>query len=98
MTDEQLPVDEELEAAARVMCRMGGQAINQARRYLKTCTDDEIMDLATCEDGRRYRELMDQISDRHIAEEAAAKAAEEEATPAVDPAPPEEEAPATDDD
>jgi hypothetical protein len=93
MTDDRLPVDEELEDAARVMVRMGGQAINQARRFLKTCTDDEIMDLATCEDGRRYRELMDQISDRHIAEAAAES---DQAEPSVDPAPPAEEAPATD--
>lgn len=98
MPDNPLPSDEQLEAAAAVLVRMGGRAINQALRYLARCTDQEIAALATCQDGRGFREILDQVSDRHIAEEAAvAEAAVEsdQATP-VDPAPAEVESPADD--
>lgn len=88
MTDDQLPVDEELEAAAATLVRMGGKAINQAQRFLRGCTDEEITDLAQCLDGARFRAILDRVADRQLAEAAAAA----DLVAPSDPAPLEEEA------
>lgn len=94
MADNELPVDEELEAAAAVLVRMGGQAIGQARRYLAVCTDQEITALAACEDGKQFRRIIDAISDRRNPPPAAETPAQTDLVVPADPAPLEDETPA----
>lgn len=91
MPDNEQPVDVELEAAVSVLVCMGGQASNQARRFLGNCTDEEITALAACENGKRFRQIMDQVADRQNPPPQAEAQAPDLAVP-PDPAPLEEAA------